>query len=272
MEIIRRTLKRRLSEGEALRLKEKEPFATFRQDSKAINFGMIFGMSFKKFSQSTLETSWSYERVQAFVKDKNLYDQANRMAEKYPTIEPKLWEYYAVAFYIREQFFATYKGLMDRIKRNEAFAKEHGYIRSHHGAIRRLPMLALCMEEVGGTTKMRPDEDLREIAGMINISSNTSIQSDEVITVMDSINKWIESCMGIEGLIIGTVHDSVDFFVPKEGALEILAAIKSNFERDDEWQKGVKFLVDLMIVDLAKGEYYKRGTKYKKFVEMQKKG
>jgi hypothetical protein len=280
MDITRRTIKRKITEEEALRLKEQEPFATFRQDSKSINFSFIFGASFKSFSTLTLETAWSYERVHAFIKEKSLKDIVDNMAEKYATIDTKLWEYYAAAYYIREQFFYAYKGLMERIKRNEAFAKENGYIRSFHGAIRRLPLLSLCMHETekdfgGGkqtVIRMRPNEDIREIAGLVNISSNSTIQSDENITMMLRFIEWEspDNPYRDKVIIIGFVHDSLDAYVEKEGAVETIKALKACFEKQDDWQKGVAFPTDCTVVDISKGEYYKRGTKFKKFCELHK--
>ena len=291
MQVLHRKVRRAITEEEAVRLKEQEPFATFRQDSKSINFGMIFGMSYKAYSANNLETSWSLERIRTFIKEKKLEGSVDEMMEKYPQIEPKLWEYYAVAKFIRDQFFDSYKGLMERIKRNEAFAKENGFVRSYHGAIRRVPMLALCTEEVEGpqgrlVQRMRKDENMKEIANLVNITSNSTIQTDEAATVMDSVNKWMHSQYGEKfkhvaddeyvlevddetySLVTGTVHDSVDFFVLKEYALEILAELQKTFERLDPWQKGVKFPIDLTIVDIGKGEYYKKGMKYKKFKEL----
>jgi hypothetical protein len=241
------------------------------------NFGLIFGMSFKKFSQSVLEVSWSHERIKTFIEEKSLEGQVELIAEKYPVIDPTLWDYYAVATHIRDQFFDTYKGLMERIKRNEAFAKEHGYIRSFHGAIRRLPMLPLCSKEIegkyGNYIGMRTDEDFRNIANLINITSNTSIQSDESITVMRRYADWLreDNPFKDKALIIGFVHDSVDALVEREGAMETIMALKANFETQEPWQKGITFPTDCMVVDLKEpNHYYKHGWKFKKFKDLQK--
>jgi DNA polymerase I-like protein with 3'-5' exonuclease and polymerase domains len=271
MQILRETIKRTITEEEMMRLKSVEPFATFRQDSKAINFGMIFGMSFKKFSMDTLEVKWSEEKIDKFIEDKKLQSRIDYMAEKYPLVDSKLWSYYSVSEFLRNQFFESYTGLMDRIKRNEAFAKEHGYIRSFHGAIRRVPMLTFCM---GNSGRTRKDEDLREISNLINITSNTSIQTDEVVKVMTSMNIWCSDKNPLKdlGFCIASVHDSLDFWVQKDVAIKVCEEIKAICEKQEDWQKGVKLSVDITIVDLTqKGHFYKHGWSFKQFKKINMK-
>jgi DNA polymerase I-like protein with 3'-5' exonuclease and polymerase domains len=270
MEITKRTVKRRITEDEFLRMKNIEPFATFRQDAKKCNFGMIFGISYRKFSTASLETSWPYERVQQFVKEKNLYDVVDKMAERHGELDAKLWEYYAVSDYLRKQFFETYPGLMGRIERNKAFAIENGYIRSFHGAIRRVPLLMWMVNEEG---KIRQDENKKEFANLVNITSNTSIQTDEVATVMQAINTWEETEDLTKGWVIGTVHDSVDFYVLKKEIESVLQRMKEVFEKEEDWAKGVSFPVDITICDLSQPEenWYKHGTPVKKFLEQLEK-
>jgi DNA polymerase I-like protein with 3'-5' exonuclease and polymerase domains len=270
MRIQRRTVKRQITEDEANRLKTEKPFKTFRQDAKALNFGAIFGVSYKRFSAGALETTWNIERVNAFIKERGLESAVEDMAVKHSKDEPKLWKYYSVAEFMLKQFFDTYKGLQDRIKRNEELAKKVGYIRSHHGAIRRLPMLLLSTNEDG---KTRYDDDRKEISGLINIASNTSIQSDEVATIMDCVDQWINNNdLSQYGLIQGTVHDSIDLVVDKNKAMEVLLKVKEIFERNDDWQLGLKFPIDLTIVDIEKGEYYKEGIDLDTFLQQQQQG
>lgn len=263
MQIVKRTVHRRITEEEMIRLKSIEPFATYRQDSKPINFGFIFGMSYVKFSKSVLETNWKHERILAFIKEKGLYDDVEKMAEKYPLEPSEIWDYYSVSNYLRTQFFESYPGLMKRIRRNEAFAKENGYVRSFHGAIRRTPMLMLCMNE---EEKVRPDENKKEYGNLVNITSNSTIQSDEVVTVMSSINKWIAEGDD-RALVHGTVHDSIDFYVEKQDAIPVLLRIKEIFEHEEAWQKGLKFPVDITVCDINAGDYYKHGMSLGKLIE-----
>lgn len=268
MKITHRTIKREISEDEFLRLKKEEPFKTFRQDAKACNFGLIFNMSYKKFSSSVLETSWSLERITNFVKDKGLEKIVGEMKEKYPTAEAKLWSYYAVADFIKKQFFDTYKGLLDRVKRNEKLGKDVGYIRSHHGGIRRVPMLPLAVGERGW---WRPDDNLKEMSNLVNITSNTSIQTDESSVIAQAIIKWYTtySEYSKDNPLIGMVHDSADFLIEKENAIETLLKMKECFESEEEWQEGIALLVDITVSDLTKGHYYKKGWDLDDFLKMK---
>ena len=232
------------------------------------NFGMLFGMSFKKFSMTVLELSWSEERVQQFVMDRNLQDSVAAMKEKYPLIEAKLWSYYACADFIRDNFFEGYKGFMKRIKRNEDAGKLKGYVRTLCGAIRRFPLLSLATNEEG---RWRKGENIKEMAGQVNTCANTDIQTLESFLMSCLMLKWRESDYYEKGKIIGDTHDSFDSIVEKEGAIETLAEMKKVMETEFEWQTGIKMPVDFVVCDLdpdAKtGHYYKNGWGYKEFVK-----
>lgn len=221
-------------------------------------------MSFRKFSLSVLETGWKYDRVQQFIKEHTLYDEVDKMAKRMPELESKAWEYYAVSNFIRTQYFDTYPGLMRRIERNKTFAKENGYIRSFHGGIRRVPMMLFAFDGEGRT---RQDENKKEIANLINICANTSIQTDECVTMMLRINEWCTE-NGIKSAVLGTVHDSTDFYVEQEGAAKVLLHMKEVFEKEEAWQEGLLFLTDITICDFNNSDhYYKHGTSLKKYLE-----
>jgi hypothetical protein len=99
---------------------------------------------------------------------------------KFPDVSHTTCGYYAVADYIREEFFKTYPGLLKRIEDRFILACENGYVRSVHGAIRRLPILHW----------MGQDEDRKEVAGLKNIASNTTIQNDEAVRVGTSMERF----------------------------------------------------------------------------------
>jgi len=243
---------------EFIKNKKREPFATMRQDAKAINFGCLFNISYKRFSESSLETGenpWSPDKVARFVEEYGLEASLDSMADRHRDVEPKIWGYYAVAQYLIEKFFETYPGLMKRIKRNERLAKERGYIRSYHGVIRRLPMLPLGWKEEDNRT--RSDEDKKIYAGYINIASNTSIQSDEVCTIQQKMCSWDKSIPS------GMVHDSYDSYVLKEGYEDTIQAMKEHFTSNDKWQKGLVVPVDITVCDFNNPDhYYKNGDDF----------
>lgn len=249
--IHRRRVDRPITEEEMVRLKGQAPFSTFRQDSKAINFGFIFGMTFRTFAKRTIQLTWSHDKIDQFVEDYDLMDLKWEFAKKYPDSIHECGSW-AVAEYFRKKFFKTYPGLMERIQRNIETIKEHGYIRSFHGAIRRSPLRMLA----------GPDDDRSEIAGYDNIAANTTIQNDEACKVMQAITeigkKWVDK--NFDAWVFGTVHDSVDFVINKKVIKEALKDIHEVFEKEEDWQKGVQLPIDITVVDFTREDhYYKRG-------------
>jgi uracil-DNA glycosylase family 4 len=88
-----------------------------RQKAKAINFGFLYGMWWKKFMD--------YAKTDYGV-----------------TFTPKQAEA------IRERFFDLYPGLAAWHKAMKDFVVEHGYVRSLHGALRRLPSINSSEESI----------------------------------------------------------------------------------------------------------------------------
>jgi len=253
MTIQKRKYSRRLSEKDFLRLKKEEPYATYRQSAKSLNFGLLFGMSYKTYSQSRLEPSWTYEQCEQFIDEHDLRDKKWDIAKYFSDLDPHLWSFYTVSQYFRDKFFKTYKNLLKRIDWRRAEGKEYGFIRSLHGAVRHtLPLY-----------REGKDDSRKTIAGYLNIAANTDIQNDEAVRVMTSItefNKKVKE-LNLKSRIIGTVHDSVDFIIHKRELEQVYTKIIIPiFERNEEWQGGIKLPVDMTIVDLSKkGHYYKHG-------------
>lgn len=92
---------------EALSAKEKKD-ARFK--AKAVNFGLIYGMSAKGF--------------QVYAKTDYGLDLTLKEAEA-----------------IRETFFKLYPGLLGWHETMKTFASQHGYVRGLHGAVRHLPSI-----------------------------------------------------------------------------------------------------------------------------------
>ena len=253
--------KRQINEREFKKLKKLEPFNTFRQDSKGLNFGLLFGMSYRTYSKTRLENNWSYDQCEKFIDEHDLRDQKWKIAEFHKSEDPKLWSFYTVSKYFRDIFFKTYPGLNDRIKERRAEGKETGFIRSIHGAIRHT--IPLLLEG--------KDEDKKEVASYLNIAANTDIQNDEAYKVMSSIVEFNrrKKELGFKSRIIGTIHDSVDFIIYKSELKYLYQNhILPVFESQEEWQEGISLAIDMLVVDLMKeGEYYKHGKDIKECIK-----
>ncbi len=260
MDIQHITRKRQITQREFIRLKKLEPFEGFRQASKGLNFGLLFGMSYRTYSQSRLETNWTLEQCDAFIDEHDLIDSKWEIAKFFKNEDPKIWSYYTVSKYFRDMFFKTYPKLLKRIDWRRAEAGKYGFVRSYHGALRH----TLPMRFEG------KDDSKKEIAGYMNIAANTDIQNDEACRVMSSITMFNEQAkkLGLKSRIIGTIHDSVDFIIHKDELQKVYKEIiLPIFERDEAWQKGIKLTTDMTIVNLQKeGQYFKHGKDVSEYV------
>jgi DNA polymerase I-like protein with 3'-5' exonuclease and polymerase domains len=252
MTIVRKTL----TEDDFIKLKGREPFKVQRQDGKTINFSSIFGSSYMKISESFIEVKWSQDRVNELINNRNLHDDLAKMKERWQDrgIDPKLYSYYTVAQFLRNKFFETYPGLMSRLHRNEELGKRYGYIRSFHGGIRRVPLMAMAYDEHG---RVRKHEDKKELASWKNITGNSTIQTDESVVMNSKIASWKDN----RAIIIGMVHDSIVAYVEIEHAKEVLPKLKAHFEEKDVlWQGNLLWPSDCEVYDFRKDHYYKHGV------------
>lgn len=255
--IIKTTVNREITEEEFVRLKGSAPFKKMRQLSKSLNFLMIFGGSSKLFSENALETSWSEEQVDDYIKTNNLYERKEQLSNIYKKADKKQLKYITVADHIRGNFFKAYPGLLARIDRERAFARKHGYIRSRFGHTRK------AIEEMlrGSYDEKNFSKYLRNLD---NICANTEIQNLEACAgkpAMCNVVKWLED-NHYKSFIFNEIHDSIDCCIYKPELKEVLTQLKHQCERYiPELDNGtnVKLRVDCEISDINKGQYYKGG-------------
>lgn len=245
---------RSISEEDLLLLKRDDKWAQLRFVSKSLNFLLIFGGSPKVFAENALETRWSRDQIEEYIRENDLEWLRDKTSESYKRENPNKVAYITVASDMRTKFFAGYPGLMARIKRNVQFAKDHGYVRSVFGATRNL------IEEL-----LRGEYDNREYSLMMrnldNICANTDIQNFEACVIHPAIvdvnNTFIEK--GMKTRVFNMVHDSADFFVYKPELKEVSEIIYNRFERQLPELKGVPLPIDFEVSDVLKGDYYKGG-------------
>lgn len=263
--------KRKLeSEKEFKKLKGFQPFESIRQVAKSANFSLLFGASPWTFMNNTLEPMWSKEQAEDFIKINKLENLRDSIIQSYidKTKAPPydVIDYLTCSTFIRNSFFESYKGLLDRIERNKQIVLERGYTRTYHGVIRRLPLLMLSGK----------DDNYKEIAGWVNIAANSEIQSLEAVgTIMPNIvkfNLWARR-NNYKSRIWSMTHDSADFYILRSELKLVIKKVYELFEIMEEWQNGIPLTIDFAIADPKLGEYYKSGRRAKDILrELEEKG
>jgi uracil-DNA glycosylase family 4 len=192
-----------------------------RKKAKAVNFGFVYGMMWKKFMEYALEK----------------FDLKLNPAESK--------EY-------RRKFFAKYSGLLSWHKRVEAFVKHNGYVESALGRIRHLPeacaiqglVCGICNGEGtkdcwgcdGSGWCVEPGGDDHNewmIMEAVRQAINSPIQGDGsnillfIIALIASISlKWEFKVDRRWAFPIGSAHDSMLWEVHKGYAKELRDGIK----------------------------------------------
>lgn len=261
MKIKKTKVSREITEDEFKLMKHDEYWSHLRYVGKQLNFLLVFGGSPKVFAEEALETSWTRDQIEEYIRDNDLEYLRDRTAEVYKREKPNKIAYITVATDMRNKFFEGYPGLQNRIKNNIAFAKTNGYVRSVFGATRNL------IEQL-----LRGDYDNREYSMMMrnldNICANTDIQNFESCTIHPALVDIQNTFEGEEmkSYLFNMVHDSADFFIYKPELLAASEMIYDRFERRLPEFKGVPLPVDFEVSDLTKGDYYKGGKSLKQYI------
>jgi len=262
MKITKRKEHREITLDEFKAQKKMKMFEDLRTMGKNLNFLQIFAGSPRVFVTSALETNWNLDQIEEFIKDNHLESVYHRLKDRYTRDSDEMVKYLTVASYMRDQFFKLYPGLMERIEKNRAFAREHGYVRSHFGGKRLLIELML-----------EGEYDKREhgyrMNNLNNIATNTDIQNFESCVInpaMVQMDEWLERT-GKKSYIWNCVHDSTDMVVHKDELVEVVQMFHEIFERDLPEMRGIPLPVDEDISDLLDGDYYKHGRTLTSFTK-----
>lgn len=242
--------------------KNSEPFEEMRQNSKTINFGFQFGASAPTFAKTSLETKWPERKAQDYIEANKLWELKDKIIDKYPRATPFMWKILTCATDIRKKFFQSYPGLMERIERERKFAIQNGYVRSHHGAVRRLPeLLLMSTNEKGKPTGLDRSYYGGHIHNLLNIAANTTIQNFEAVLVMQSITKINDFLKehNMKSYIWNYVHDSIDFALHVDEIDIVLTKAVEICREPYPELLGMPMDVDIVIANLEEGEYYKGG-------------
>lgn len=184
-----------------------------RKKAKAVNFGFVYGMGWRKFI------------LTAFEKYELHFSEAE-------------------AQQVRRLFFEQFKGLLPWHARQRRIVNEYGRVQSPLGRIRRLP------DVFSGEQGVRAEAERQAINSPVQ-----SFASDMTMLSMLEINRKFKK-KGIEGYVIGTVHDALLFEIADHDVARALPIIKDTME-NLPLEKKFGVVLDIPIVsDLKVGTHW----------------
>lgn len=252
--------------------KEYQPFKGWRTVAKTENFGLIFGTSAGRFAQMLRDANFTEAECDEFIKLQNLEPTLNaalatNMGSKRP-MKPVDVKFFVAADSMRNSYFETYKGFMGRIKREQAWALAHGYVRSWHGPIRHLAELRYMAHNDKGEL-IGADRLLysKQYAHLLNNACNSTIQSMEsriAFSTWTNIAKYL-SLWHLKSYCWNNIHDSLDFYVYKPELQLVMSLVNACASWEREPVKGIHMSFDGEVADVQDYEhrcntYYKAGV------------
>lgn len=214
-------------------LKGVEPFKSYRQKSKSVNFSLIYGASHITVYMLCIENKWSEEELDSYIKDNNLQEfldtDINKNDKKPDNFRLSSYKLkgYVVAKDIRQKFLSSYPSLALRISLSEIYANKKGYCQSYYGYKRKLKKLKYFNADSDLGKKMF-DEDYKHpyltieekdykklITDLKHIAVNTDIQSVEMHKISMGFNEVVNFIKkyNLKSRFFNTVHDSVCMYV-----------------------------------------------------------
>jgi DNA polymerase-1 len=192
---------------------ESEVTKDERKKAKAVNFGFLYGMSWKKF----IETAWQNYGV------------------KYTPAEAEA---------TRVAFFDTYPDLMRWHARQRRLVSEFGRVESPMGRVRHLPDI------------YSPDRSVKAEAERQAINSPVQAMASDMLLLGMVLTAQQFREQGIDGYVIGTVHDACNFDIAEKDLPRALPLIKRTLEHLPlEEQFDVRLDVPI-IADLKVGRHW----------------
>lgn len=251
--------------------KDHQPFKNWRTISKVLNFGLLFGCSAGTFAGMLKQANFTESDCDEYIQLTNITGVYNAaLANNAGKMKPADVKFNVVADQMRNLFFDTYKGLMGRIKREQAFALANGYVRSWHGPVRHLAELRYLSVNKDGNL-IGADRSLysKMFSHLQNNACNSTIQSMESrIAFATWVNaaKYL-SIWKLKSYIWNNIHDSLDLYVYKPELELVMALMNACASWEREPVKGIHMSFDGEVSDLQDYEhrcntYYKAGVGY----------
>lgn len=184
-----------------------------RKKAKAVNFGFVYGMGWRKFIATAFE---KYELIFTPEEAQN----------------------------IRRLFFEQFKGLQPWHAKQRRLVNQYGRVQSPLGRIRHLPDI------FSGDEGVRAEAERQAINSPVQ-----SFASDMTMLSMLLINEQFQAS-GIEGHVIGTVHDALLFEIKDEYVAKALPIIKDTMENLPLERKFGVHLDVPIVADLKVGTHW----------------
>lgn len=262
LKITRRVEHRKITLDEFVKQKACQPYKTWRQTGKVCNFLLIFGGSAMIFAEQSLELSWTLDQCWEYIRENHCEQELEDVKRIYKNISDEEAPFVACATRIRNNFFEGYPGLMRRIKFEQKFASQNGYVRSIFGHARKEIEMML----QGEWDKKHLSKMMRNLS---NIAANSNIQNMEAsITkrIMFEMQNWLKD-NGYKTTLFSEIHDSIDLYIYKPELRDVLKKMKELCERKlpELSDSPITLTVDCEISDLTKGQYYKGGSSPESF-------
>lgn len=256
IKVTKTTTNREITAEEFVRMKNGQPYKSLRSASKSVNFLCLFGGSPKVLAENSLETSWTPEMIENYLRTNDCSFELRNTMQQYPHEEENKQKCIAIATRIQDEFFKGYPGLKQRIKREQNYSATHGYCRTLFGASRN--MIELWLRGEYDNKNMG-----RTLRNLENISANVRAQNHECCIrgrAQYELVMWLLNT-GRASFSWNEIHDSLDLWVKKEEFHDVMAHAKHLLERPiPELKKNwVPLGVDCEVSDLKKGGYYKGG-------------
>lgn len=263
-----------------LQLKPTKPFKEWRNKvGKGLNFQMIFGAAASGFAGTLEKADFTPTDCEEFITKsgnaaklrESLLQNMQQPTDKRKTQERIMYEVSATL--MREGFFNMYKGLMERIMRENKFASEHFYIRDWHGTVRFLPeFFYMNYAFNGGEKPSLLGSDKKFFSTMFahatNQAANSAVQTGECIPIYSTwvdidqyAHEWnLKSWAGWN-----STHDSLDMYIYRDELQVVFGLSCDAMAVDRPPVEGIHMRFDPELSDVSlpsKREkmYYKHGV------------
>lgn len=238
-------------------LKEYKPWKGWRRTAKTQNFSLLFGCAPGRFAQTLRDKGFTESDCNELIENAHLENIYMQYKERKKNLDDLSLKYLACAQFMRDGFFAGYKGMEDRIYREQEYGQKHGFVRCWHGPFRYLPELPLMK---WGNRGMPVEADSKLWSGFAseqkNIACNSTIQTMEVRIAEAAIHYLCKTCKewGLKSYIYSMCHDSQDWVVYDKEKDLVLALVRYACEYPREPLYGIHMCVDGEMADLSTAE------------------